>query len=110
MPRPCSGSARLPSLDPVLASKPNSRHCGEIVELMVHRDARGRGLSRALPATAERAALDAGVELLMLDPDTGSTAEHVCLTGGWTRYGIVPGYAGALLDCSFFCKRLREPA
>ncbi|WP_188197349.1 GNAT family N-acetyltransferase [Nonomuraea sp. SYSU D8015] len=94
----------------VLAAKPNARHRAEIVKLMVHRDARGRGLSRALLATAERAALAAGVDLLMLDTETGSTAEHVYLTGGWTRYGIVPGYAaspdGALSDCSFFFKRL----
>ncbi|MEV4175791.1 GNAT family N-acetyltransferase [Nonomuraea sp. NPDC049709] len=93
-----------------LASKPNARHRAEIVKLMVHRDARGRGLSRALLATAERAALDAGADLLLLDTETGSTAEHVYLTGGWTRYGVVPDYAaspdGTLSDCSFFYKRL----
>ncbi|KAB8183600.1 GNAT family N-acetyltransferase [Nonomuraea phyllanthi] len=93
-----------------LAGKPNARHRAEIVKLMVHRDARGRGLARALLATAERAALDAGAELLLLDTETGSTAEHVYLTGGWTRYGIVPDYAGSpdgtLRDCSFFFKRL----
>ncbi|TDD52966.1 GNAT family N-acetyltransferase [Nonomuraea terrae] len=94
----------------VLASKPNSRHRAELVKLMVRRSARGRGLSRALLATAERAAAEAGIELLMLDTETGSAAERVYLTGGWTRYGIVPAYAGApdgtLLDCSFFYKRL----
>ncbi|MEU6727574.1 GNAT family N-acetyltransferase [Nonomuraea wenchangensis] len=94
-----------------LATKPNSRYRGEIIKLMVHRDARGRGLSRALLATAERAALAAGVHLLMLDTETGSTAEHVYLTGGWTRYGIVPGYAaspdGTPAACSFFYKDLR---
>ncbi|MEV4575550.1 GNAT family N-acetyltransferase [Nonomuraea jabiensis] len=93
-----------------LASKPNARHRAEIVKLMVHREARGRGLSRALLATAEQAALDAGADLLLLDTETGSTAEHVYRTGGWTRYGIVPGYAGSpdgtLQDCSFFYKRL----
>ncbi|MGW6500159.1 GNAT family N-acetyltransferase [Nonomuraea angiospora] len=93
-----------------LAGKPNARHRAEIVKLMVHRDARGRGLSRALLATAEQAALDAGADLLLLDTETGSTAEHVYRTGGWTRYGIVPDYAGSpdgtLQDCSFFYKRL----
>ncbi|MET7335810.1 GNAT family N-acetyltransferase [Nonomuraea sp. NPDC005650] len=93
-----------------MARKPNARHRAEIVKLMVHRDARGRGLSRALLAAAERAALAAGADLLLLDTETGSTAEHVYLTGGWTRYGIVPGYAGSpdgtLQDCSFFYKRL----
>ncbi|MFC7585907.1 GNAT family N-acetyltransferase [Nonomuraea antimicrobica] len=94
----------------VRAGKPNARHRGEIVKLMVRRDARGRGLSRALLATAEQAALETGVDLLLLDTETGSTAEHVYLTGGWTRYGIVPGYAGSPdgtpRDCSFFYKRL----
>ncbi|WP_327581741.1 GNAT family N-acetyltransferase [Nonomuraea sp. NBC_00507] len=93
-----------------LVAKPNARHRGEIVKLMVHREARGQGLSRALLATAEQAALEAGVDLLLLDTETGSTAEHVYLTGGWTRYGIVPEYAGSpdgtLRDCSFFYKRL----
>lgn len=94
----------------VRASKPNARHRAEIIKLMVHRDARGRGLSRTLLATAERAAIEAGAELLLLDTETGSTAEHVYLTSGWTRYGIVPDYAGSpdgtLRDCSFFYKRL----
>ncbi|MCK2219412.1 GNAT family N-acetyltransferase [Actinomadura sp. ATCC 31491] len=107
-----SGVAGTVSLAP--AAKPNSRHRAEIVKLMVHRDARGRGLSRALLAAAERAALAAGVDLLMLDTESGSTAEHVYLTGGWTRYGVVPDYAaspdGTLSACSFFYKRLTPPA
>ncbi|TYB62366.1 GNAT family N-acetyltransferase [Nonomuraea sp. PA05] len=94
------------------AVKANSRHRAEVVKLMVHRDARGQGLSRALLATAEQAALDAGVSLLMLDTETGSTAEHVYLSGGWTRFGIVPDYAaspdGTLRECSFFFKRLAD--
>ncbi|MEU8319341.1 GNAT family N-acetyltransferase [Nonomuraea sp. NPDC048881] len=94
----------------VLARKPNSRHRAELVKLLVHRRARGRGLSRLLLAAAEDGAVAAGAGLLVLDTETGSAAEHVYRTGGWTRYGVVPGYAGApdgtLLDCSFFYKRL----
>ncbi|MFI7134120.1 GNAT family N-acetyltransferase [Nonomuraea sp. NPDC050153] len=104
------GGALSGTIGLALARKPNARHRAEIVKLMVHRDARGRGLSRALLATAERAALAAGTDLLLLDTETGSTAEHVYLTGGWTRYGVVPDYAGSpdgtLQDCSFFYKRL----
>ncbi|WP_347702513.1 GNAT family N-acetyltransferase [Nonomuraea sp. B12E4] len=107
------GSGVHATVSLALAAKPNARHRAEIVKLMVHRDARGRGLSRALLATAERAALAAGADLLLLDTETGSTAEHVYLTGGWTRYGIVPDYAGSpdgtLQDCSFFYKRLSDP-
>ncbi|MGW4957558.1 N-acetyltransferase family protein [Nonomuraea sp. NPDC004186] len=102
---PVTGTVSL-----ALATKPNARHRAEIVKLMVHREARGRGLSRALLAAAEQAALDAGADLLLLDTETGSTAEHVYRTGGWTRYGIVPDYAGSpdgtLQDCSFFYKKL----
>ncbi|MFI9591341.1 GNAT family N-acetyltransferase [Nonomuraea sp. NPDC052265] len=98
----------------VMARKPNSRHRAELVKLLVHRQARGRGLSRLLLAAAEQGAVAAGADLLVLDTETGSAAEHVYLTGGWTRYGVVPGYAGApdgtLLDCSFFYKRLTAPA
>ncbi|GAA2474335.1 GNAT family N-acetyltransferase [Streptomyces thermolineatus] len=93
-----------------LEPKPNGRHRAEIVKLMVHRDARGRGLGRALLATAEQAAARAGAGLLLLDTETGSTAERLYLASGWTRYGVVPGYAtdpaGALRDCSFFYKQL----
>ncbi|MCO5996951.1 GNAT family N-acetyltransferase [Actinoallomurus rhizosphaericola] len=94
-----------------LESKPNGRHRAEVVKLMVHRDARGRGLGRALLATAERAAAELGAGLLLLDTETGSVAESLYTTAGWTRYGVVPDYAsdpsGALRDCSFFYKRLR---
>ncbi|MCZ9339678.1 GNAT family N-acetyltransferase, partial [Streptomyces sp. TRM76130] len=51
----------------VLPDKPNSRHRAELVKLMVHRRARGRGLGRTLLNTAERAAADAGITLLHLD-------------------------------------------
>ncbi|GLW07168.1 N-acetyltransferase [Microtetraspora sp. NBRC 13810] len=93
-----------------LESKPNSRYRAQIIKLMVRRDARGRGMARALLAVAERAAADAGITLLILDTETGSAAEHLYLADGWTRFGIVPGYAGdpagVPRDCSFFYKRL----
>ena len=94
--------------------KPNGRHRAEVLKLMVHRDARGQGLGRALLATAEAAAARAGAGLLLLDTETGSAADRLYRSAGWTRYGIVPGYAsdpaGALRDCSFYYKRLGHPA
>lgn len=90
--------------------KANGRHRAEVVKLMVHRDARGKGLGRALLTTAEQAAARAGATLLLLDTETGSAAESLYHAAGWTRYGVVPDYAadpeGALRDCSFFYKRL----
>ncbi|WP_426503918.1 GNAT family N-acetyltransferase [Dactylosporangium sp. McL0621] len=94
-----------------LEPKPNGRHRAEVLKLMVHSRERGRGLGRALLATAEAAAAGAGAGLLLLDTVTGSPAERLYETAGWTRYGIVPEYAtdpaGTLEDCSFFFKRLR---
>jgi ribosomal protein S18 acetylase RimI-like enzyme len=75
--------------------KPNSRHRAELVKLMVHRDARGQGLGRALLTTAEEAAVAAGVTLLHLDTETDSPAEHLYRTAGWTRAGVIPDYAAS---------------
>ncbi|WP_214108363.1 GNAT family N-acetyltransferase [Acrocarpospora catenulata] len=93
-----------------LEGRANGRHRAEILKLVVHRKARGQGLARALLATAERAADDDGRTLLLLDTQTGSVAESLYLRDGWTRYGVVPGYAigpsGTLGDGSFLYKRL----
>jgi ribosomal protein S18 acetylase RimI-like enzyme len=93
-----------------LEGKPNGRHRAEVVKLMVRRDTRGRGLARALLDTAEDAAVRAGANLLLLDTATGSAADHLYRATGWTRYGIVPGYAadpaGSLEDCSFYYKHI----
>ncbi|CAM5555448.1 GNAT family N-acetyltransferase [Streptomyces aurantiogriseus] len=75
--------------------KPNSRHRAELVKLMVHRDARGKGLGRRLLTTAEKAATAAGVTLLHLDTETDSPAEHLYRSAGWTRAGVIPDYAAS---------------
>jgi len=93
-----------------LPPQPNAAHRGEIVKLMVHPDARGRGLGRALLRTAEQGAAAAGLTLLLLDTVAGSPADHLYGSAGWTRYGVVPGYAadpdGVLEDAGFYYKRL----
>jgi GNAT superfamily N-acetyltransferase len=92
------------------ADKPNARYRAELIKLMVHRDARRKGIGRRLLATAEEAAAVQGIALLLLDTETASDAEHLYHATGWTRYGVVPGYAadpgGAPRDCSFFYKQL----
>jgi GNAT superfamily N-acetyltransferase len=94
--------------------KPNSRHRAELVKLMVHRDARGQGLARRLLTTAERAAAAAGITLLHLDTETGSPAEALYGSVGWTRVGAVPDYAetpaGVLRPTTIFYKRIGVPA
>jgi GNAT superfamily N-acetyltransferase len=90
--------------------KPNSRHRAELVKLMVHRDARGQGLGRRLLGTAEEAAAAAGITLLHLDTETGSPAERLYGSAGWTRAGVIPDYAadpaGVLRPTTLYYKKL----
>ncbi|GHJ44297.1 N-acetyltransferase [Catellatospora sp. TT07R-123] len=90
--------------------KDNGRHRAELVKLMVHRAARGRGVARRLMAAAEQEARSRRVDLLLLDTETGSDAEFLYHATGWTAYGVVPDYAadpgGTLRDCTFFYKQL----
>ena len=94
--------------------KPNGRHRAELVKLMVHREARGKGLARRLLATAERAAVEAGITLLHLDTETGSPAESLYRSAGWIRAGSIPDFAatptGVLQPTTIFYKRLGAPA
>jgi ribosomal protein S18 acetylase RimI-like enzyme len=93
-----------------LPDRPNSRHRAELVKLMVLREARGRGLGRALLATAEEAAAAAGLTLLHLDTETGSPAERLYRSAGWTRAGEIPDYAadpaGVLRPTTLYFKRI----
>ncbi|EMF52179.1 GNAT family N-acetyltransferase [Streptomyces bottropensis] len=104
------GARVLGTVGLVFPDRPNSRHRAELVKLMVHRDGRGRGLGRALLATAERAAAEAGVTLLHLDTETGSPAERLYDGTGWTRIGQIPDYAadphGTLRPTSVYYKRV----
>ncbi|MFE2101996.1 MULTISPECIES: GNAT family N-acetyltransferase [unclassified Streptomyces] len=97
-----------------LPDKPNSRHRAELVKLMVHRSARGQGLGRRLLATAEDAAAAIGITLLHLDTETGSPAEHLYRSAGWTEAGTLPDYAanpaGELRPTTLYYKRLDPPA
>lgn len=94
--------------------KPNSRHRAELVKLMVHRDARGRGLGRRLLATAEEAAIEAGVTLLHLDTETDSLAEGLYGSAGWIRAGVIPDFAaspaGVLRPTTLYYKDLGATA
>ncbi|MGW4808480.1 N-acetyltransferase family protein [Kitasatospora sp. NPDC004272] len=94
----------------VREEKPNGRHRAEVAKLLVHRDARGAGLGRRLLRHAEDAARACGTTLLLLDTQTGSPAEHLYRTAGWTAFGTVPGHSatpdGVLADTTYYYKRL----
>ncbi|WP_329201109.1 GNAT family N-acetyltransferase [Streptomyces sp. NBC_01435] len=78
----------------VRAPLPNARHRAEVTKLMVRPSARGRGLGRSLLDAVERSAAEAGVTLLVLDTESGSPAERLYRSAGWTECGSIPEYAG----------------
>ncbi|MGW6907179.1 GNAT family N-acetyltransferase [Streptomyces sp. NPDC054940] len=108
------GERTLGTVGLAFPDKPNSRHRAELVKLMVHRDARGRGLGRRLLASAEEAAIGAGVTLLHLDTETDSPAEGLYGSAGWTRAGVIPDFAaspaGVLRPTTFYYKHLGATA
>ncbi len=72
---------------------PNQPHRAEVQKLLVHPDARGRGVARALMAAAEQAAGEASRTLLTLDTQEGSAAERLYRALGYVEAGRIPGYA-----------------
>lgn len=93
-----------------LASKPNQPHRGDLMKLVVHRSARGLGLSRKLTEAVEAEAARRGRTLLVLDTATGSEAEAIYPRLGWERVGVIPDYAlwpqGGLCGTTLFYKRI----
>ena len=93
-----------------LTATPNGLHRAEVAKLMVAPGSRGRGLGRRLLETAELGARETGATLLMLDTQTGTPAEHLYRSAGWTQVGTVPDYAadpaGELRPTTFFYKRV----
>ncbi len=94
----------------LLALPPNQPHRGEITKLLVHRSARKRGVARLLMEQAEAEARAEGKTLLVLDAVTGDDAERLYERLGWTKVGVIPGYAlypdGRVCDTTYFWKGL----
>jgi ribosomal protein S18 acetylase RimI-like enzyme len=97
----------------VLATPPNQPHRAEIAKLLVRRSARRQGIAQQLMAEAEREALAEGKTLLVLDTVTGDDAERLYERLGFTRVGVIPGYAlypdGRPCDTTIFWKALDGP-
>jgi GNAT superfamily N-acetyltransferase len=89
---------------------PNQPHRADVAKLIVHRRARKHGVAHALMERVEQRALEKGFTLLLLDTCEGSAAERLYTRLGWTRVGVVPGFAfnpdGSICDTVFFYKRL----
>jgi ribosomal protein S18 acetylase RimI-like enzyme len=103
-----SGIAGSVQLHPSWA--PNQPHRGEIAKLLVHRRARRRGIATALMQEIEVHARALGFTLLTLDTKLGDAAEQLYERAGWTRVGVIPGYAlnpdGSPADTVIFYKLL----
>ena len=94
----------------ILALPPNQPHRAEIAKLLVHRSARRRGIARSLMERAETEARAQGKSLLVLDAVTGGDAERLYASTGWTKVGVIPGYAlfpdGRPCDTTYFFKSI----
>jgi GNAT superfamily N-acetyltransferase len=102
-----SGDEVVGTVQVVLALPENQPHRGEVSKMLVHTRARRRGIGAALMQAAEAAARAAGKSLLVLDTASGD-AERLYARLGWTRVGVVPGYAlfpdGRPCDTTIFYK------
>jgi len=78
-----------------LSVPPNQQHRAEVLKLLVHPDARRRGIARALMVALEPIALSSGKTLLTLDTWTGSHAEHLYRSLAYVTVGVIPRYARA---------------
>lgn len=103
-----AGGELVGTVQVALAMQPNSPHRAEIVQLLVHRSARRRGIAQLLMERAEAEARAEGKTLLVLDTVTGDDAERLYERLGWTRVGVIPGYAlypdGRPCDTTVFWK------
>ncbi len=93
-----------------LCSKPNGSHRGEVEKLMVHTDARGKGISKKLMSLMEDVATEIGLSLLVLDTRLGDVASSLYRTIGYTEAGQIPQFArsstGELEGTVYFFKIL----
>lgn len=93
-----------------IGTMPNQPHRADLKKLLVHRTARGLGLSRLLMDAAENAAARHGRHVLVLDTATDSPAEAIYVKFGWQRVGVIPQYAlmpdGSYCGSTFFYKSL----
>lgn len=92
---------------------PNQPHRGDVRKMLVHSDARRRGVAGAMLARLEEEAAARGRTLLVLDT-ASAEAMRVYERGGWAQVGRIPDYAllpdGGFCDTIFYMKRLQPSA
>lgn len=94
----------------VMSPAENQAHRADLAKMLVHRQARRRGVGRALIIAAENLARHLGKTLLVLDTVSGSEAERLYKSLNWITVGRIPGYAlfpdGRPCDTTYFYKDL----
>jgi GNAT superfamily N-acetyltransferase len=94
----------------ILKQPENQPHRADIAKMLVHGQARKRGIGAALMRAAEEAAAKAGKTVLVLDTVTGGDAERLYERVGWIKSGVIPNYAlwpkGGFCDTTVFYKQI----
>ncbi|GAC1593013.1 MAG: GNAT family N-acetyltransferase [Hymenobacter sp.] len=85
--------ALLGTVQLVLAPQTNGTHRAEVAKMMVHRQARRRGLGRQLLRALEARAAELGRTTLVLDTRQGDVAEQLYQALQYQVAGVVPAYA-----------------
>jgi len=106
-----SAGAIVGTVQVILQQPENQPHRGDLAKMLVHRRARRQGIGAALLSAAERAALEAGKTLLVLDT-ASDDAERLYAQQGWQLCGEIPDYAllpdGLPCSTTFFFKSLAQ--
>jgi ribosomal protein S18 acetylase RimI-like enzyme len=100
-----SGERLVGSVQLELATKPNALHRAEVQRLLVHRDSRRQGIGERLMRRLEALAVERGRSLLVLDTRHGDPSELLYRKLGYTKAGMIPGYARSAdgtLDATVF--------
>ncbi len=90
--------------------KENGKHRAEVQKLFVNPNYRGRSLATRLMAEVEKVSIANGIQLLVLDTQTGSSAEKLYIKLGWQKVGEIPDFAlspnGECHATSYFYKQI----
>lgn len=76
----------------MLTSRINARHRADVQKLLVHSQAQGKGLGRALLQAIEKVAQQKGRTLLLADARTEGRGENLFLRAGYTKVGTIPRF------------------
>ena len=98
----------------MLCQKANGLNRAEVQKLLVHSEARRRGLGQQLMQALEQAARQLKRGLLYLDTEAGSGAEAFYSALGYSRVGELPNYCqspdGRYAPTAIYFKTLGQPA